>query len=384
MRLSILGSIAILPLLILPTMVGALVDHAAFTESQAGWVAAVGAMGSAAAAIVIGLRIRHLDPRRIAIAGLITLALSDVASTLVGRIPVWSFLALRALSGLGGSAAYAAVMTSIAAMPKPERGYGIFMVFQFALSALGLYGLPLMLPDIGLGGMYLGLSAAALFALLLTPSVIRRAAQVEDPSIEIHMLLRPAALLAMLGIGLYETANNMHFTYAERIGVSFSLSGQRIGEILGIATVLGIPAAFGVVWLGDRYGRLLPLTAAVIVSAASLVLLRNGSGTPVYVAAMCALSVAWAFGLPYFQAFEARLDPGGSVVVVGGFFTAAGGALGPALAATVVAPDDYGSVLVVAIAIYFVVTCLMVAASRLGRALGSNGDARGLQNETRI
>ena len=136
--------------------------------------------------------------------------------------------------------------------------------------------------------------------------------------------------------------------------------------------------------MGDRYGRLVPLTAAVIVSAASLVLLLNGSGTPVYVAAMCALSVAWAFGLPYFQAFEARLDPGGSVVVVGGFFTAAGGALGPALAATVVAPDDYGSVLMVAIVIYFVVTCLMVAASRLGRALESNGDARGLQNETRI
>ena len=368
MRLSVLGSVSILPLLILPTMVGALVDHAAFTESEAGWVAAVGAMGSALAAIVIGLRIRHLDPRTIAIVGLIMLALCDAASALVGRMPAWSFLALRALSGLGGAAAYAAVMASIAAMPNPERGYGAFMVFQFALSALGLYGLPFVLPDIGLSGMYLGLSAAALLALSQTPSVIRRAARAEDPSIEIHMLLRPAALLAMLGIGLYETANNMHFTYAERIGVSFSLSGQRIGEILGIATVLGIPAAFGVVWLGDRFGRLVPLIAAVFVSVCSLALLLNWSGTAVYVAAMCALSVAWAFGLPYFQAFEARLDPGGSVVVAGGFFTAVGGALGPALAATVVSPDDYAIVLAVAIAIYFVVACLMSAASRRVRA----------------
>jgi hypothetical protein len=89
------------------------------------------------------------------------------------------------------------------------------------------------------------------------------------------------------------------------------------------------------------------------------------SGTAVYVVAMCALSVAWAFGLPYFQAFEARLDPGGSVVVAGGFFTAMGAAAGPALAASLVSPNYYADVLLGAIVIYLVAAGLMVVASRV-------------------
>lgn len=363
-RLAVLGSIAILPLLILPTMVGALVDYAGFTESAAGWVAAAGGAGSALAAIAIGLRIRHLDPRTLAFAGMLVMAIFDAASMLVHELPVWLFLALRGISGLGGAAAYAAVMASYAAMPVPERGYGVFMVFQFALSALGLYVLPLALPSIGATGMYLGLSVGALIGLTQTRPVLTRTPGAENSSIELHMILKPAAILVMLAIGLFETANNMHFTFAERIGVNFGLAHHRVGEILGVATLLGMPAAFAVVWLGDRFGELRPILVALAIATTGLVLLVEVSGTAIYVIAMCALSIAWAFGLPYFQAFEARLDPGGSVVVTGGFFTSAGAALGPALAAIFVAPNDYSIVLLGAIAIYVSVAGLMLAANR--------------------
>ena len=363
-RLAILGSISILPLLVLPTMVGALVDFVDFTESQAGWAAALGGLGGAVGAIVIALRIRHLDPRRLAIAGLLTLATFDAASMFVAELPTWFFIGFRALSGLGGAAAYAAVMATYAAMPNSERGYGVFMVFQFGLSALGLYVLPLALPSIGIRGMYLGMAIAALVGLTQIPPLIRRAASTNDASIEIRMLIKPAAILVMLGIGLFETANNMHFTYAERIGVSFAIADYRIGEILGVASLLGIPAALAVVWIGDRFGELRPILAALIVAILGLLLLLMWSGTGVYIAAMCVLSGAWAFGLPYFQAFEARLDPGGSVVVAGGFFTAGGGALGPALAAIFVAPNEYSGVLLVAIGVYLMVGFLMVVAAR--------------------
>ncbi len=363
-RLAVLGSISISPLLILPTMVGALVDYADFTESQAGWVAAVGSAGNALAAIMIGLRIRHLDPRKLAVAGMIALGTFDALSMLVADVPVWLFLAFRALSGLGGATAYAAVMASYAAMPNSERGYGVFVVLQFALSALGLYLLPLALPTIEATGMYLGLAIAAAFGLTQTSPVISRTPETEDAAIEIHMLIRPAAILVMLGIGLFETANNMHFTYAERIGVNFALSDERIGEILGAATLLGIPAAFAVVWIGDRYGEVRPIMAALVLAIIGLLILLDGSGTMIYTVAMSALSVAWAFGLPYFQAYAARLDPGGSVVVTAGFFTAVGTAVGPALAATLVAPNDYSKVLLVAAVIYAITACLMIAANR--------------------
>ena len=366
-KLTVLGSVAILPLLILPTMVGALVDYAGFTESAAGWVASAGFAGGASAAILLALRIRHLDPRKLALAGLITLAIADALSAFATKIPVSVFLGLRVVSGIGGAAAYAAVMATIAASDMPERGYGVFSVFQFGLSAVGLYGLPLVLGDIGVTGMYLGLAAAAVLAIPLFGSVLTRGpvAVSSDPAIEIHMLLKPAAILAMLGIGLYEAANTMHFTYAERIGLSFGLADHRVGEILGIATVIGMPAAFGVVWLGNRFGDLLPIMASLLLSIAALVLLMLSSGQGVYIIAMCGLSIAWAFGLPYFQSVEARLDPGGSVVVAGGFFTSGGGALGPALAAMLVGGQGYAGVLLAAIGIYVIVAALMSVCLRL-------------------
>lgn len=366
-RLTILGSVAVLPLLILPTMVGALVDYSGFTESVAGWIASVGFAGGAAAAILLALRIHHINPRKLALVGLITLAVADALSALSLELPVSVFLALRLLAGAGGAAAYAAVMATIAATNAPERGYGIFSVLQFGLSAVGLYGLPLVLSDIGVTGMYLCMAAAAVLCIPLLSSVISRdsVAGSAAPVLEIRSLLMPVAILAMLGIGLYEAANTMHFTYAERIGVSFGLADHRVGEILGFSTLVGMPAAFGVVWLGNRIGDLLPILAALLLSVAALVLLMFSSGPLGYTVAMCALGVAWAFGLPYFQSVEARLDPGGSVVVAGGFFTSGGGALGPALAAMLVGGHGYMGVLLAAVVIYFVVAALMTVCLRI-------------------
>ena len=351
-RLSILGSVAIMPILILPTMIGALIDYTGFTESEAGWLAAAGFTGSALGAIAAGLRIRHLDPQKLAVFGLIVLGVFDSASALVGHLPLSIFVALRLISGLGGAMIYAAVVASIASTANPERGYGVFMVLQFGLSAVGLYGLPYVLPSIGVIGMYLILGSVALLSLMLRDSVVHRNAVAAEPAIEIHMLMKPAAILAMLGIGLYESANFMQYTYSERIGIGFGLSNFEIGEALGIASLLGVPAALLVVWIGDRFGQLRPFLAAIILSVVAHLLLLSPNGVVSYYLAVFALGASWAFGLAYFYAIEARLDPGGSVVVVGGFFTSCGSVAGPALAATLVQSNDFSSVIAAAIGVY--------------------------------
>lgn len=357
-RLSILGSVAILPILILPTMVGALIDYTGFTEAEAGWLAAAGFTGSALGAITIGFRIRHLDPQKLAVFGLLVLGVFDAASALVGHLPAWLFVGFRFISGLGGAVAYAAVVASIASTANPERGYGVFMVLQFGLSAIGLYGLPYLLPTIGVVGMYLLLAVAAVLSLTLRDSVVHRDAATEEPAIELQMLFRPAAILAMLGIGIYETANFMQYTYSERIGISFGLSSYQIGESLGIASLLGVPAALLVVWIGDRFGQLRPLLAAIALSVIAHLLLLAPNGTVSYVLAVFVLGIAWAIGLAFFYAIEARLDPGGSVVVVGGFFTSCGSVAGPALAASLVQPDNFGGVLFAAICVYVIAAVL--------------------------
>ncbi len=360
--IATLGAICLFPLIVLPVIVGAFVDYIGMTESEAGLATAIGALGAALTAIPVALTIHHLDLKRLAYSGLIIMAITDGLSIAAVSIPVEAFIALRFLSGVGAAAVYASVMSGYAAWQEPDRAYGLFMGVQFGVSAIGLYFLPVVLPMIGIEGLYAGIVSMDLVALGLVsrlPGKDERKGAGSEAPLEWKIILRRTSLVCLLGIGLFESANMAHFAYAERIGVAFEIDPGRIGAILGIATVAGIPAAFAVVWLGDRMGHLVPIAVAAACQCLALLLLMQSSAEAVYVIAMCMLSIGWAFSLPYFQAVEAELDPGGSVVVAGGFATSLGASLGPAVAAMLVMPGQYAGIFVAAIGTYVLVVGLM-------------------------
>ncbi|MFC1796110.1 MFS transporter [Pseudomonadota bacterium] len=369
--LAVLGSISLMPLLVLPVMVGSFVDHMALSDSEAGYVASAGFLGGAIAAIFISLRIHHVDLRRMAYLGLGLMVLADGGSIAAEHMNFWLFVSLRFLSGMGGAAAYASVMGSFAGWREPDRAYGLFMAMQFAFSAVGLYGLPWVLPDTGVAGilvLFTVLDILALFLVRRLPAGPERRGAGLNATVEWRVILAATSVLCLLGIGLFEAANMANFTYADRIGILFGLKGEQIGLVLGISTMLGIPAGFGVYFVGSRFGRFRPILVAALVQIAALLLLLSGPGKAGYIVAMCLLAPCWGFALPYFQAIEARIDPGGSVVVAGGFATAFGGFLGPAIAASLVSPGDYGTMIVAAgICLFVVIGLMRVATLRLGR-----------------
>lgn len=365
--LAVLGSMTLMPLLVLPVMVGSFVDYLGLTESEAGYLASAGFLGSAVSAIYVSLRIHHLDLRRLASLGLVLMIFADGASSAAVQMPFWALVALRFISGVGGAAAYASVMSAYANWREPDRAYGLFMSFQFFFSAVGLYGLPWMLPDSGISGMFIlfaVLDVAALALVSQLPEAHERRGAGSGAPLEWHVIVAGTSVLCLFGIGLFEAANMANFTYSERIGLSFGLSSQEIGLVLGAVTVLGIPAAFGVFLLGSRFGRFGPIMVTALVQSTALFLLLTGTGHATYITAMCLLAIGWAFALPYFQAIEAEIDPGGSVVVAGGFATAFGGFAGPAVAASLVSPGSYSNMIFAAMGAYFLVVILMRLVTR--------------------
>lgn len=360
--MAILGSVSLMPLLVLPIVVGGFVDFLTFTESEAGYLASAGFLGSAIAAIVISLRIHHLDLRRLAWMGLSVLILCDAVSIFAAELDTWVFVTARFLSGAGGATAYAAVMGAYAGWKQPERAYGLFMSMQFLFSALGLFGLPWILDQRGVEGVFMLFTALDVLALAFVTQVPGRSERVPeggDPGLEWRVIIAPAALFCLVAIGLFEAANMASFTYSERIGLQFSLDSGEIGTILGVATVLGIPAAFGVFLLGARFGRYVPIMLTGLTQSIALLLLMTGSSPSTYVISMCLMSLGWAFALPYFQAIEARIDPRGSVVVAGGFATSLGDFLGPVTAASLVRPGHFSDMIIGTMMAYAVVILLI-------------------------
>ncbi len=359
--LSLLGSITVLPLLILPVMVGAMVEGFGFSESQAGIAASFGFVGGALAAIPISLRVHHLNLRQLFIFGFSISIVADFVSAYSADREAF-FMAVRFLGGLGGGAAYTAVVTAIARLANPDQGYGLFMAFQFALSAVGLYWLPGLIPTVGAEGLYVGLALVSLVSLLLAPTLPNEivASPSDAAAIEARTILRPAALLALIGIGFYEAANTAQFAYVERMGDAIALTGDQLGLALGVSSIIGVPAALAVVYLGPRLGRLFPALLAVATAIVALLILIFVKSYAAYFVALCMLGAAWAFGLPYFQSMLAELDHKGSIAAAGAFSVTIGEALGPALGASTVEQNNFAGVLWLAVLLFALSIVLMV------------------------
>ena len=362
---SFIGTVSLMPLLVLPAMVGVLVDHAQLSESMAGWAAAASALGGALVAMALAFRMHRLDLRKTATLALGLAVLADTVSAYAAA-PTLIFIAIRFATGVAIGAANVAAISAFPRLPDFERGYGLFVTLQFIVSGLGLYLLPVYSAELGAKGMYLCFAALDLCALILArrlPGAATIGAAVPKRGSELAVLMSLATLLAIGAFGLFEAANNAQFTYIERLGVANGYTDLQIGTALLIASLIGIPGAFSIVIAGSRFSVTGALTFGIAIAVAGLVALLSTSAFAGYLAAACCLGFSWAFCLPYIQTLLARYDRHGSAVAAGNSIATVGGAAGPGIAAMVVAGGNYAGVLLLSLALFMVcITCFLASA----------------------
>jgi len=344
---AVLGCIAIIPLLIAPNITGIMVDHGGMTPGQAGLIPGYSALGAVTMALICALFMHHLPLQKLAAAGLLLAAVTNAASAYSYQQHEIFYL-LRTLNGFGDGAIYAAVMSSYAREQNSERCYGLFMMLQFGLSAMAMYTLPTSFPELNAQQLYLGICAFNLSAFPLIRLLPKKAALAEGISIgasEWRLLITLPALAGLGALCFFETSNTASSAYVERIAVMAGLSDNDIGNALGISSMLAVPGAFMILWLGNRFGHVRPVLAGIGVGACALWALLQANNYYSYLLAISALSITWAFTLPYLQSVLADQDRGGAVVAAGGIASGAGGGMGPAMASTLVTAGDYTGVL---------------------------------------
>ena len=368
---SIIGTVTLMPLLVLPAMIGVLVDNAGMSDSSAGWSASAHFLAAAAIGLLMALRVHHMNLRQAATAALAIAVVADIASAFSAG-PTAIFFAARILAGLALGVAYVAAVSAFARFEDFERGFGLYVTLQFAVSGMGLYVVPVYADVMGAAGLFSGFAVLDGLALLQARALPAEEASEmpeKEPGSEMKILVTAAAIFAIFGFAVFEAANNAQFTYIERFGVAIDISDQRVGVALLIASLIGIPGAFSIVIVGQRFGTLGPLILGIVIALVGLVVLLTADGYAAYLLGGCCMGFSWAFSLPFIQSLLAGIDRKGSAIAAGTSFSSVGSAAGPGIAALVVTGGNYGNVFLLSIGLFVVALLAFLCADRARRAL---------------
>ncbi len=367
-----IGTVALMPLLVLPAMIGVLVDNAGMSEVSAGWSASLHFLASAVIGLVMALRVHHVNLRRVATLALSLAIVADIASGLTAGETAAIFAA-RLIAGVMLGAAYVASVASFARFDGYERGFGLFVTLQFIVSGVGLYIVPVYADELGAAGLFGLFAVLDTIALVLArrlPDVAAAPVGARHSASELRILLTGAATLAIIGFAVFEAANNAQFAYIERFGVALAISDQQVGIALLLASLIGIPGAFSIVVVGQRLGTLGPLVFGIAIAVVGLLVLISADSYGAYLLGGCCMGFSWAFCLPFIQSLLATIDRKGSAISAGTSFSTFGSAMGPGLAATVVAGGKYANVFSLSIGLFAITLTLFFFANkaRLSRA----------------
>jgi predicted MFS family arabinose efflux permease len=363
---SIIGTVALMPLLVLPAMVGVLVDNAAMSDSSAGWSASLNFLGSAIVGILMAIRVHHVNLRQVATFALALAVFADIASAMTAG-ETTAFFAARMAAGSMLGAAYVASVAAFARFEGYERGFGIFVTLQFIVSGLGLYVVPVYADELGatgLFGLFAGMDLLALLLARYLPAEKAAHSVQGDAGSEFKILLTASAIFAIVGFAVFEAANNAQFAYIERFGVALSISDHNVGIALLIASLIGIPGAFSIFVIGHRFGTLAPLLFGMSITVVGLIVLLNSDSYAGYLFGSCCVGFSWAFCLPFIQSLLAAIDRRGSAIAAGTSLSTLGSAVGPGLAAVVVAGGNYARVFILSIALFAITATLFILANK--------------------
>lgn len=347
--LSIMGTVGLSALMLLPLLVGTYVDHLGFSEDIAGWVSTINLAGITFMTLIMSLKAKHWSLPRVAVFALLGMIIFDLLSCVTSSL--YTIAIFRFLSGLAGGAIGSVVAAAIARLEHSDKGYGIYIGFQFMLPSLAFYFLPDLLPEIGFAGLMQTLIVLEALLLLLTPILANypipdfRDGKNPAQQLEWQSIMQPVALLSLAGLCLYGTANAAFYAYAERIGLHTGLSGRETGTALAWANMLAILGALLVVWLQDRFGHLKPLATGIALQILAMLILLNYPTTTGYWLGLIVWSVAWAFSWPYFLSMQANIDSSGTVVVAGQFTNLLGNSIGPAMAGYLLIGGTYNHII---------------------------------------
>ena len=331
------GVAAVLVFALLPVISGAMADLYALPDEDVGLVALSYFGVYALVALSSSLWVRRLDWRIARRAGFSLMLAGLLICAFAG-----TFTAARwglAVTALGAGLLFPVSLTVVSDMTHADRGYAIKLSAEQLAPALLLF----MLSSSLLAGynsfqLMLALMMLVFLAYLFSyglPALGNSDIQTSRTRGS-HLGL---ALLARLALSINFAGFAGIWAFLERIGSQRDFEPGFINTWLGVGLITSGVGPLGAAWLEDRFGRMLPLISATLITLASLTLLTEIIDKQAFAIALFLMPLAYYFSIAYLFGVVADADHNGKMAGQMSFALAVGAALGPALFGLLLADD---------------------------------------------
>lgn len=305
--------------------------------------------------------LKRVDWRRAALLAGVLFIAGNLASSQAQSFQ--TLAALRGMTALAGGSLMVLCLSCAAAMPNPSRAYGFWVLGQLVLGAIGLSLLPRLFEAHGLAAGYLLLAGLMLLALPLVRAFPPRFQAPEHRARE-GSPGRWKVAAAIIGLLGFYVALSAVWTFVGAIAAQAGLSAQASGDILAIATLMGIAGAGCATLIGERGPHGLLLCSGFGLMVAAILLLLGQPQLVRFAAAVLLFKFTWTYVLPFILASLVELDGSGRLMSLSNLVIGSGLALGPALAGRLISDgNDFQPLLLTASAL----TTLSLLATLGGR-----------------
>ena len=330
--------------ILMPLIVGGVIDDYGFSEQQAGLVASMEGLGLVLGLLVGAQWVRRVSWIRMLCIGLAAYALVNLLSAGVQGLA--ALAAVRLLSGFCGGSVFAIVNAALGDNRAPDRAFGLAQAVQGVMMFAAFAALPLMPEGRLVGTLFLMLAGAAVLMMLCLLRFPDRGAQRADAAsatvgCEGH---RRLIWIGLFGGLLYYASVFGFWDFLERIGLAAGLQPDTIGLALGASQIAAVAGGIAAAVASDRFGRILPLAVAATGQLIVLWLLLGQFALVSYFIGACLYQGLYIIATSYMLGVIAKLDNGGKYVVIMNAMLGIGVAVGPSIAAALIRAGDYGGI----------------------------------------
>ncbi len=329
--------VGLLGLWALPFLISAIIHDLQLNEAQAGLLMSAEFGFTMLASLLIAPFMGRAPRRTLAIAGTLLAIAANLVSANIDNLYVLA--AVRCLAGLGAGLALACGNAAVSSARHPDRIAGHMNVLSVVLMIVVMLGYAKVMALYGLPGLYYAMAATMAVMLLAIPSLAQRA-PVTAPSPLAHtgkggsgnVLLSLPAICMMLAMFVFQARDTMGWAFVERIGTMVGYSGDELGVLLSVQSVVGLIGPLIAAMIGKRFGMSTPVILAILLTGGtSLAYVLGEHSKTLYTAGVMTICVTYFYALSYLTGLAAELDREGRVVAAASSFLSLGLAVGPAI-----------------------------------------------------